>query len=340
MALQAPQIPRVVFLNSCGDLGDAIPILALIEHYKEIFPSHQTLLYDSVGIDHYYNRPQYVSEIHAASEHLYPGPLVEAVRQADPEFARNDQGQPLGTLQANRLVTTHSIYNRNYGPPEMLYPMDFDTVLADILESDFQTLGLEMKKEHADRVEELCGPFSGDDRPLIGLSTWIDGPMQAVLSIQPHHFPNWLRITANALCENFNARILYTGPWTPGAAWKRFAEGEYVDIDSLTEIPYYRLEIMRRCRFFLGTWSGFWDAVNLLRQPDQPPALQVLTSEMVYNAKIRPPCRNYYIIGGRRDLPRVMAAFRHEALHKWIGSPEQSPEAVCRILGELGRGES
>ncbi len=328
---------RTVFFNSVGDVGDALSLLAVIEHYKDIHPDHQTLLYDSVGFGYYYKQPDYIDEIHPASEHLYAGPFIDRVRSADPEFVEQDLGKSLGELRANRICPTHSIYNRNYGPEQFLYPMDFDTFLTDIIESGFDSLNLELKDNHHSHLDEILAETIDlkDNRPAVGVSTELDGPLESVLSCGQDVFIPWLESLGKALVDQINAQVLWYGPWLPQRQPEMFLRGDYIDIDKLTPLPYYQLEILKRVDFFIGTWSGVWEAVNLLRSASQVPALEVLTAPAVLEGKIRPPHRNYYSLSGRWDTPRVIAAFRHPDLNPWLDQAPQSPQSVIETLDKL-----
>jgi hypothetical protein len=279
--------------------------------------------------------PEWIDMSFPASEHLYASPLVENIRTIDPEMADNYQGVTLGKLGANRLVVTHSHHNRNYGPSEYLFPMEFDTFLADTLEDNFTSLELKLKTGFEEEVGKIIQPLQEDEKPLIGISTYMGAKPETALDGDICNFLPWMEALSKHLAEKYEARILFCGDFLPQRAWSKFTDTTFVDVNNLTQNPYFQIEIMRRTQWFLGTWSPFWESVNLMRTPADTPAIQLLTSPLVYQGRVRPETRNYYTIGGRWDLPYVQATFRHPILKDWIDKRSFDTDSITDIMDNL-----
>ena len=208
----------------------------------------------------------------------------------------------------------------------MVTEMEFDTALADILEDDFQSLGLRLKPEGEKKVEALINRVNPDGRPLAGLAIRAGAPRGA-LSIPPLEYLREMERLASELADRMGARVLLTGDERL-RDHERYQSGDWIDLDDLTPILFHKLEIMRRCDLFLGAPCGFWEAVNLLRGPSDAPALQVYGGGDLYDGRLRPTHRNYITIGGRHDLALVMATFRNPALRDFVLDRPHTTEKI------------
>lgn len=327
---------RAVFLNSIGGIGDTVSVPVFIEDYKRRYPDHTTVLYDSIHLGHYCERPPYVDEIVTAATHICAHHMPAAILEADADLP-GIAGMAFDRLAVTRLVATHQCHDRVFRPEEAVEEMEFDTHLARILDAGFRSLDLRLKPAHSARVDALLGQANRDGRPLVGIAVRSDSPAGTLALPRPVYLREIGRL-AQRLVREKGARVLFTGDDRPrdAEATRMFASGDWVDLDERTPVLYYRLEAMRRCALFLGSWSGFWEVVNLMRPAEAAPALQIFNHRRVYEGRFRSPYRDYYKIGGRHDLALVQATFRNPDLRALVFDPAPSADGVMAFLNRTG----
>ena len=322
---------RVLFLNSIGGLEDTFLIPHLMEAYRRKFPEDTLLLYDSLCLDHYYEKPDYIDEIIPAQDHFASNGMAQIVRACDPELQPRT-GRPVGMVAHDRMVETHRAFFRQWPIQGMCMQIDYDTTLCDLLNTGYFPMNLTLRAEHQEKVRALLDRINPDGRPLAGVYISLD-QQDGRLSQSAGAALREMGRIAEGLCDQYGARVLFSGDAKPFKK-QRYLDGDWIDLDDESGVLFHLIEVMARCELFVGLPGGFWETVNLMRPVGSAPALQVFGTQALYEGKVRPRFRNYLNLGKKIDLAWVQATARDNALPDFIRNRAQSADAVLAFIAE------
>jgi hypothetical protein len=319
---------RVVFLNSIGGLGDCLPMPLITRWYKKFYPEDTTILYDSLFIHHFYEPFPWVDEVYRAGEHVFANYMPNLVLNMDPSLPR-EGGIPLRETRFTRLVSTHHAHGRILAPEGLVIKMDFWSVLVEILRHGFRSFDMRLKPEHMTRVDSLMRELTGDARTLIGMQTRGACPYGALMLPRDEYVRD-LTIIAGALVEKYGARVLICGD-DRLLSEERYAGNDWIALDELTPNIYYKLEIMKRTRLYLAATSGFSLLVNLMRTPEQIPAIQIYTNPQTLLGATFKMYPNYVKDGGCMDVA-LTVTFRYPDMTDFLFDAPHTPEKVLAFV--------
>jgi hypothetical protein len=323
---------RVVFLNSIGGLGDALPIPLLARWYKKYYPQDTTILYDSLFIGHYFEPFSGVDEVIRANEHMHDYRLPQQILQADPLLPRNG-GIALQDTEFTRLASTHHAHRRWFKPQEVLVKLDFITALTEIVRDDFRSFDITLRAEHRANVDRIVNELSADGRVLFGMQTRGACPYEGLMVPRAKYVRD-LTVIAEELADRYGARVLICGD-DELRSKRRYARGDWVALDRLVPNIYYKLDIMRRTRLYLGAGSGFSIVVNLMRSPEQVPAIPIYTNPETLLGKTYTYLYPTYVEdGGRTDCVDIFA-FRHPDLRDFLFDSPHTPDKVLAMVARF-----
>jgi hypothetical protein len=323
---------RVVFLNAIGGLGDTLPMPLLIQRYKRFHPGSTTILYDSLFVHHYCEPFPGIDETYRASEHVLADYVPGWVLQFDRSLPRTG-GVPLSDVCPTHVISTHHAHGRKLSLGVPCIEMDFVTQLAKIVRDSFRRFDVRLRLEHAARVDNVIRELTRDGRMLIGLQTRGGSPYNALVVPRKQYVRDLTTIAAS-LVRKYGARILVCGDDRLQSN-EHYVRGDWVALDPLIPNFYYKLEIMKRTRLYLAASSGFSMMVNLMRSPEQVPAIQIYTNpETVRGATYKALYPDYENEGGRMDV-EILSTFRHPALRGFLFDAPHTPDKVLAFAGQF-----
>jgi hypothetical protein len=323
---------RVVFLNTIGGLGDTLPMPLLIQRYKKFHPDSTTILYDSLFVHHYCEPFPGIDEIHRASEHILPDYVPGWVLQFDRSLPRTG-GVALSEVRPTHVVSTHHAHGRKLSLGVPTIEMDFHTQLAKIVRDGFHCFDVRLRPEHAARVDNVIHELTRDGRMLIGLQTRGGSPYNALMLPRKQYVLDLTAIAAS-LVRKYSARILVCGDDRLQSE-EHYVRGDWVALDALIPNFYYKLEIMKRTRLYLAASSGFSIMVNLMRSPEQIPAIQVYTNPAtILGATFKMLYADYENEGGGTGV-EILSTFRHPTLRGFLFDTPHTPEKVLAFVAQF-----
>jgi SAM-dependent methyltransferase len=320
---------RVVFINSIGGLGDSIPIPLAIQWYKSRHPDHTTIFYDSLYVHHFFEPFEWVDEVYVAGEHLHSDGLPAWLRTIEPAPPCVG-GVPLERTRFTRLASTHHAHERKFAPDELVVKMDHVMVLTEIVRGGFRSFDLRLKPEHMERVDRIVRGLAADGRALFGIQTRGACPYDGLMVPRADYVRD-LTAIADRLVGRYAARVLVCGD-DRLLSEERYARGDWIDLDALVRNVYYKFEIMKRTRVFLGATSGFSDVVNLVRSPEQVPAIPIYASvQSMRGGALTSMYPNYERDGGGA-YDGDIRTFRDPVLKRFVFDDPHTPEKVLAIV--------
>lgn len=324
---------RIVFINSIGGLGDTFPMPMAIQLYKKYFPQDITLLYDSLFIHHYYGKLPYLDEIYRAAEHHYATYAIESILQMDPTLPR-EGGAKWAEMRYSKLVSTHHAHQRRFYPEESIIEMDWATMQADFVLQGLAPLHLRLRQPFQTHIEGWLRILKGAGRPLIAIQNRAKNPYQT-LQIDGESYKKELETLAESLVVKHNARVLLLGD-TKLDSPLRYLTGDWVDLDNLVRNIYFKFEILRQCDYVFGSPSGFSLIVNLMRGPEQSPAVFLYGNERLFlGAEFQALYPDYLAQGGGIDHVLAMTTYQHPALAEFMFDVPHTPGKALAFLERL-----
>lgn len=331
---------RVVFINSIGGLGDTFPMPMAIQLYKKYFPQDIALLYDSIFIHYYYEKLPYIDEVYRASEHHYVTYAIQMILQMDPNLP-SEGGVKWSDLNYSKLVSTHHAHDRRFYPEELIVNMDWATVLTDVILQGLAPLRMRLRQPFQSHIDGWLRILKSDGRPLIAIQNRAQNPYRT-MQIDGESYKKELETLAESLVVKHNARVLLLGDIKLESP-SRYMAGDWVDLDNLVRNIYFKFEILRQCDYVFGSPSGFSYIANLMRSPEQSPAIILYGNERLYlGAEFQELYPNYLAQGGGLDSALMMNTYQHPALAEFMFDIPHTPGKALaffeRLMAERANG--
>lgn len=324
---------RIVFINSIGGLGDSFPMLMAIQLYKKYFPQDITLLYDSMFVHHYFGEWPFVDEVYRAAEHFHTSYALKLILDMDPTLPR-EGGVNLADTGYSKLVSTHHAHQRRFYPEERVVRMDWATVETDFILQGLAPLRMRLRHPFQSHIDGWLRILKSDGRPLIAIQNRAQN-VYRTLQIDGEQYKRELETLAESLVVRHNARVLLLGD-TKLESPSRYASGDWVDLDNLVRNIYFKFEILRQCDYVFGSPSGFSFIVNLMRGPEQSPAIILYANERLLIGKdLQELYPDYCAEGGGVDHGLVMTTYQHPALADFIFDTPHTPGKALAFLERL-----
>ncbi|MCX7046776.1 MAG: SEC-C metal-binding domain-containing protein [Candidatus Sumerlaeota bacterium] len=324
---------RVLFINSIGGLGDSFLMPAAMALYKKFHPQDTAILFDSLFFHRYYEQPPYVDEIYRASEHLYANYAPQMILNMDEALPR-DGGMKLSEVNFTRFASTHHAHGRTFDPPEIVIKMDWCTLLGDAILQGLMPLRLQLKSRYAAQVDAIMKQLNPEGRMLAVIQNR-GANAYKTLQVEGAQYKRELETLAEMIVARHGARILLCGDVKLESP-ERFAKGDWIDLDAAVKNIYFKFEILRRCDYLFAAPSGFSWIANLMRGPEQSPAMLLYGSKrMLYNEDFLEYYPKYVAEGGGLKNNLIAWSYQHPALWDFLFDMPHSPEKTLAFMERL-----
>lgn len=324
---------RVAFINSIGGLGDSFQMPIAIQLYKKWYPQDTTILHDSMFFHHFYLKPLYIDEIARAGEWIYPSYAPQMVLNMDSTLPR-EGGCKLAETRATKLVSTHHAHRRTFAPEEGLVKMDWMTVWVDHVLQGLAPWRVNLKPHLQMHIDGLLRILRSDGRPLIGVQNRAMNPYNT-MQVGGEQMKRELELLSEALVTKHHARVLLCGDVKLESP-TRYAAGDWVDLDELVKNIYFKFEIMRQCDYLFCPPSGFSLIVNVMRTPEQSPAIFLYGRESLFSSdQFLALYPNYVTDGGGGDGPLIVMTYQHPDLADFLFDMPHTPAKALAFLEHL-----
>jgi len=324
---------RIVFINSIGGLGDTFPMPMAIQLYKKFFPQDITVLYDSIFVHYYYEKLPYIDEVYWAAERLQLSSAIQMILQMDPVLP-SEGGVQLTDTKYSKLVSTHHAHHRRFEPEELVVNMDWATVQTDFFLQGLAPLHMRLRQPFQSHIDGWLRILKGDGRLLIAIQNRAQNPYRT-LQIDGEQYKRELETLAESLVVKHNARVLLLGDIKLESP-SRYKTGDWIDLDTLVRNIYFKFEILRQCDYMFGSPSGFSFNVNLMRSPEQSPAIFLYANERIFlGEELQEIYAGYVTQGGGLNSVLVMTTYQHPALAEFILDTPHTPGKALAFLERL-----